>query len=569
MKSLTQSWFGRVANGRRAVSNVRKLFEVALSTVDSGWTQTTWYDDGVGTGTSGESRRLSRLQNAASWISEHTPAAAVGIVAKIRAILELGTGVGITENISQAYAEIVRQYQPGDRIFIVGFSRGAYTARCVAAVIEQIGLLRSEHLRFAPDIIQIYRYRTGVHVRMPVRPDLLHANARVEFLGVWDTVASLGVPLWGWSFSIGKLYSNAGFGASTLTKCNYIRHALSMDEQRSQFFPTLFDQSSSGTDANGRRRIEQRWFRGAHAGVGGGYGDTSLSDIALRWMVAEACASGLQVQANWETTVVTRPDQAFEPNPLGSVITELEKRKAWRVSGTWPRWHACSTTTDDGFGVVDQAVMDRAHHQRSLRGNAEPVGGNELLTLRPGESATVVLRGDYAWNRTGVVFERDGVYRVRYSGGQWRDKECPPCGPAGQMATGLDIRRFLNPLKRKVDGQWMELIGHVAHPRAWDEKEHYGRHLLYYLLVRDPVELTRSLMPLGRRRQRRRRPRRRRRCRDAGAQRRVLGFCQRRGAVLRQQQWRGRLDNRAPRERSPGGPPALHRHGTDGRSAQD
>lgn len=260
--------------GRRTISNVRKLFEIAQSPAESRWLQAKWYDDGVGTETSMPSARLNLLTKAAHWISVNTPAQVVGVFARIRMIAELGFGIGITENIAQGYREIVRQYQPGDRIFLVGFSRGAYTARCIADVIDDIGLLTAEHVRFAPDLIQLYRYRVGTSVPVHVRPGLLHDRAPIAFLGLWDTVASLGVPLWGWSFSFARLWSNAGFGTTDLRSCAVVRHALSKDEQRSQFFPTLFDEPPAPA---GGRDVQQRWFRGAHAGVGGGYTDTSLS----------------------------------------------------------------------------------------------------------------------------------------------------------------------------------------------------------------------------------------------------------------------------------------------------
>lgn len=489
--------------GRRAVSNVRKLYEVALSAAESGWTQDKWYDDGVGTRTSGESRRLSMLEKAANWLAANTPARVLGVLGKGRMVFELGFGIGITENIAQAYTQIVRVYHPGDRLFIVGFSRGAYTARCVADVIDDIGLLRSEHVRYAADLIQLYRYRTSTTTAVPVRPELLHdkATVAIEFLGLWDTVASLGVPLWGWSFSIGKLWSNAGFGASDITHCRFIRHALSMDEQRSQFFPTLFEEPRSAARPemlDGRPRLEQRWFRGSHAGVGGGYADTSLSDLALAWMLEEAQGAGLQLHPDWQSSVLASTDQTFAPNPLGDVISQLDRQRIWRFGGAWPRWHPCSLTGSEGFGRLAPTVMSRAAHARSLRQAQAPVASDELLMLSPGETATIVMRGDLGWNRTGVVFEQGAIYRVTYVGGQWQDKEDPVCGPAGQRATGLGIRRFLGWGKRVVDGEWMELIGHVAHPRPWEQREQGGWKLLYYLLFADPKELTDSLIPLGR-----------------------------------------------------------------------
>ncbi|MGC4081037.1 MAG: DUF2235 domain-containing protein [Vicinamibacterales bacterium] len=481
------------ADGRRAVSNVRKFFEVAQSDVESAWQQDKWYDDGVGTGTSGESRKLSMLEKLSNWLASNTSSKVLGVLSSVRAVLELGFGIGITENITQGYAELVRMYQPGDRIFIVGFSRGAYTARCIADVIDDIGLLRAEHVRYAPDIIQLYRYRQSPDEPVAVRAELLHQNVEIEFLGLWDTVASLGVPLWGWSFSIFKLWSNAGFGVTTIRNCKVIRHALSMDEQRSQFFPTMFDESALAPGQD----LQQRWFRGSHAGVGGGYADTSLSDIALGWIIEEACKCGLVVHEAWDKTVLKRTDQDFYPNPIGQVITELERQKAWRVSGAWPRWHPCVSGTSAGHGVLDETVRERADKAASLRLTNAPVCSDELLTLRPGDTANVRLMAHLGWNRTGVVLENGGCYRITYVSGVWQDKECRMCGPSGQKA-GIEARRLLGWGRRVPSADWMELIGHVAHPRDWDTKERGGFMLLDYLLFREPRELMQSLIPLGR-----------------------------------------------------------------------
>lgn len=482
-----------VENGRRAVSNVRKFFEVAKSDVESDWLQDKWYDDGVGTGTSGESKELSMLEKLANWMAVNTPAKVLGVLSSVRAVLELGFGIGITENITQGYAQLVRMYQPGDRIFIVGFSRGAYTARCIADVIDDVGLLRAEHVRYAPDIIQLYRYRESPDEPVAVRRDLLHQDVSIQFLGLWDTVASLGVPLWGWSFSIFKLWSNKGFGVTTIRNCKVIRHALSMDEQRSQFFPTMFDETAV---ADGQD-LQQRWFRGSHAGVGGGYADTSLSDIALGWMLDQACAAGLIVHDDWQSTVLRRTDQDFCPNPIGQVITELERQKAWRVSGAWPRWHPCVFDASGGHGVLDGTVRQRAQKTTSLRLPETPVGSDELVTLAPGEHATVRLFAHLGWNRTGVVLEQGARYRISYVDGAWRDTDFEPCGPAGQKA-GFDMRRLKGWGRRVRRADWMELIGHVAHPREWPSMEQGGFRLLYYLLLREPVQLTRTLIPLGR-----------------------------------------------------------------------
>ena len=192
----------------------------------------------------------------------------------------------------------------------------------------------------------------------------------------------------------------------------------------------------------------------------------------------------------------------FAPDPLGEVVSQLERQRAWRLSGAWPRWHPCAAplagAASEGYGVLDASVFARSDHARSLRRADAPVASDELLTLGEGERAIVLVRADHGWHRSGVVLQQGACYRVGYVGGTWQDNEAAPCGPAGQSAGRFELRRWLGRGRRYVDGQWMELIAHVAHPRAWAPRELPAAQLLRYLLVRDPEELTRTLIPLGR-----------------------------------------------------------------------
>jgi hypothetical protein len=193
-------------------SNVWRFYDAVLAEAESGWQQTKWYDAGVGTDTSTSSRRLSTIQKILRWAGQDRPGGAVKALGVLRRIIELGVGVGITENITEGYTEIVRRYEPGDRIYLVGFSRGAYTARCIAGVISRAGLLKSDQARFAADVVRLYCGRRQWNEAVNVDPTRIHPKneCNIEFLGVWDTVASLGIPLWGWWFRVGKLWSNQG-----------------------------------------------------------------------------------------------------------------------------------------------------------------------------------------------------------------------------------------------------------------------------------------------------------------------------------------------------------------------
>jgi uncharacterized protein (DUF2235 family) len=205
----------------------------------------------------------------------YTGAAATSKAAAIWSMLiklvESGTGVGISEMIINGYKEIVRQYQPGDKIYLVGFSRGAFAARCIAGVILRCGLLRAEYLRYAPDVVQLYRSRESPDDDVPMRTDMAYPAVGcrmatnfphpvdIEFLGVFDTVASLGFPLWGWWFRAFPIWNNIAFSTDPSQACKNIYHAVSMDKRRSQFFPTLFTKPKDG---KAHPNLRQVWFRG-------------------------------------------------------------------------------------------------------------------------------------------------------------------------------------------------------------------------------------------------------------------------------------------------------------------
>lgn len=485
-------------DGLPVTTNVWKLYRAALDHTESQWRQVVWYDPGVGTGTSREAKALGWLGKLWEMVSSvFSPSSkwggALRVLPKLRMVYELATGAGIEENIRQGYEQIVRHYQPGDRIFLFGFSRGAYTARCIAGVISRVGLLRSEYAYRVDDVYRQYRHHLtrGTSAEI-LTPEAFHAKADfpVALLGVWDTVASLGLPLWGWWFSLSKLLSFASINSNPAPVCKSIRHAVAMDERRSAFFVTMFGAPGPGQD------VRQVWFRGAHGGVGGGYAAAGLSDIALDWMAEAAVAEGL----------LLRPEAlAMAPNPLGPVICELDHVPAWHIMGTWPRWHPCQREDDlsesPQFGRLHPSVYSRSAHAESLSSPGAPLDGERMVFLDPGDGCIIQARGDRQWNRTGLVVEQGGLYRVTYLEGTWRDENAPPCGPDGQDARECSVRAVSGWTRRYLDPhtRWMELIGTVAHPRPWDLRELGVNRLLHYLLVKDPHELTDTLMSLGRR----------------------------------------------------------------------
>jgi uncharacterized protein (DUF2235 family) len=505
----------QMEEGRPAATNVFRLFDALTEDSLFGTVQITWYDEGVGTGTSGVSKKTNLLTKFFSKVVSILPDFVPDLGQKFIGLLEMGTGIWIEENIAQGYREIVRNYESGDQIFIFGFSRGAYTARCIAGVIDRCGLLKSENLRFADDAITLYRRRKPGGEGPLLNPALVHPKAavQVEVLGLWETVASLGLPLWGWWFRIGAFWRNQNLNSDPAKICNHVYHALSMDEQRSQFFPTM---TTSRWAAEGQV-IRQVWFRGVHADIGGGYGNRGLGDLSLEWMLQIAHHHGLKLRGDYPGfTLVQGLPVCIGAAPLGKLHDEIKSKPGWIVFGAWPRWAPVPRPEWSDrkqkqmvrkYGAPHDGVYRRAQQafdlwrqreaaQRGVVDNLLARDGLIFLNFR--NPIGVRVAGVTVWNRTGVVFEFGAIYKITYVDGKWQDKEMPECGPVGQRPQGLDlIRRMLWFRKRLIGANWLELIGHIAHPRPWPVAEFGLRRLLRLFFLHEPRSLTRSLIRLG------------------------------------------------------------------------
>jgi len=200
-------------------------------------------------------------------------------------------GVGLSRNVKAAYRLLVENYEPGDELFVFGFSRGAYTARSTVGLVHNCGVLRRDQAGRLDEAYDLYRSRS-------VRPRDLEAQLfrrsyshrpRVRFLGVWDTVGSLGIPTTG--LGLAALVNRRwGFHDTTLSRTVVSAfQALAIDERRKPFEPTLWQRPANAPD----QRVEQVWFSGDHCDVGGGHPESELADIALLWMVDRAGSCGL------------------------------------------------------------------------------------------------------------------------------------------------------------------------------------------------------------------------------------------------------------------------------------
>jgi uncharacterized protein (DUF2235 family) len=227
---------------------------------------------------------------------------ATGLAARVRYKLHMLAGLafgrGIYENVAEAYEFLVYNYEDGDRIFVFGFSRGAFTARCVCGLVNLFGIIRPCAAPMMPALLRSYfsdpkgnrgqRERFAQDVRAHFTDDV-GAEAEIHFIGVWDTVASVGGLQ---QAHISSLPSLKG------KRFRYVRHALSAGEYRASYEPRLFHGKSQdepyGAGEHFQPSLRQLWFPGAHSDVGGSYPEIGLSDGALEWMLEEAQAKGLR-----------------------------------------------------------------------------------------------------------------------------------------------------------------------------------------------------------------------------------------------------------------------------------
>ncbi|MGO4117690.1 DUF2235 domain-containing protein [Rhizobium ruizarguesonis] len=241
-------------------TNVAKLCYCLIKDVDR---QVVYYHPGVGT--------------------EAPPGFVTGFGTKLAKLAGLAFGYGLKRDVANAYIFIIDNYKPGDRLFIFGFSRGAYTARVVAALIHMYGVIMPGNDALVPYMIKMLwainkargnNDKTSSYFKLAsdFKATLSGNECKPHFVGVWDTVSSVG-----WIGSPVSLPYTRDNPDIQIT-----RHAVSIDERRAFFRANLFAVPEG-------RDIKQVWFAGVHCDVGGGYNEeeSGLSKIALKWMIEE------------------------------------------------------------------------------------------------------------------------------------------------------------------------------------------------------------------------------------------------------------------------------------------
>ncbi len=315
------------------VTNVVHLARAIKPRASDGTQQTVFYDWGVGT-----DDKLDALDGGAF-------------------------GEGIDKNIQDAYRFLVHNYEAGDELWFFGFSRGAYTARSCIGLLRNTWLLRKDRADLISKAYHIYR--TKWHADAENAQDFREPNCRevaVKFLGVWDTVGALGIPLDIFKSANQGRYEFHDTTISSIIDNAY--HALAIDERRKPFQPTIWKTQKE------RQRTEQCWFAGAHSDIGGGYHEAGLSHIALRWMAERAEACGLALDQDYLDSVYRNNNEICVHNSF---------RGAMRLLGSHRRPIGVTNLDETLHNSAEQRFLNHSDYRpKNLR---EYLDGDEQIRL--------------------------------------------------------------------------------------------------------------------------------------------------------------------------------------------
>ena len=297
-----------------AKSNVVKLYWT-LSADDK---QIAYYHPGVGT--MGARNALSAI---GKWWT------------KIRG---LAFGYGFSDNVADVYSFLMREFRPGDQVFIFGFSRGAYTARALCGLLHMFGLLTPGNEALIPYALRLYKSNDPERFKIADGfKETFSVDCKPYFLGLWDTVSSVG-----WILDPINVRSGHLPYTASLPDVPILRHAVSIDERRAFFRQNLIHEPMLPPP-----NLKQVWFAGVHSDVGGGYAESEsgLSQVALRWMLCEAQSAGLALDSQKVIDVLGGKTPYIVPDARAALHKSLTG--FWWLGEFWPKLCHYSVPTSE------------------------------------------------------------------------------------------------------------------------------------------------------------------------------------------------------------------------------
>lgn len=302
--------------GKPCPTNVIKIAYRLCKRAPDGTEQIIYYDQGVGTGDTEDK------------------------------LLGGATGAGLEQNIHDAYIFLMANYEPGDELYIFGFSRGAFTARSIGGMIHKCGIIKRECVEQYLAAEKMY-HDPNVKATDQAAQDFRAAysvdggtDTPVQMIGVWDTVGALGIPLRGFRAVNKKEFQFLDTDLNPAVK--YAFHALAIDEHRSPFEPTLWNATPGANQV-----VQQVWFPGVHSDIGGGYKESDLSDGSLQWMIDGAKQAGLV----FDPAVMNV--HGIHPKPEGTIHDSMTL--VYRLEGQYQR----PIDKGDPTQSVHQSATDR------------------------------------------------------------------------------------------------------------------------------------------------------------------------------------------------------------------
>jgi hypothetical protein len=348
----------------------------------------------------------------------------------VRRIVGLAFADGVYDSIGRGYQFLVDNYREGDRICVFGFSRGAFVARSIAGIVNEFGVVQVGARTLIALIVRTYFMKPGGRSskvdksRGEVAADIRRnfcspagSQAYVHFVGVWDTVASVGL---------------LGLRIKTDTNVrtrNYehVRHAVALDETRWKYSPRLY--TDDGPPLRPGQTYKQYWFNGCHSDVGGSYAEAALSDIPLRWMIDEAAAAGVDLRFDQQSV------RQISGDPNGLLHDEPFSSPWWTLVGLCRR--------DEPRGGVD-------HPSVTNRGPGGQTVWKPLWRLPRFwalAAATLVLWAIPALFLSWGAADFAGKFAqvIQYQAQPFRYLETPEVFSAGaiRLATWLDLLSFI------------------------------------------------------------------------------------------------------------------------------